>query len=133
MARQILKTLDLTALLVALDHFEEHGPPAVTPDPYAGTAGCVYLAYIGDEHLHALTTRLPHATVRFRTMATGPRAVVDRPVFDRAAVLYVLRFCFPGDDSFLEFVRDLAPINPRRWSLLDAAGKTVPRPRPPKS
>jgi hypothetical protein len=132
-AKQVLKALDLTTLLVALDHFEEHGPPAAGPEPYARPAECVYLAYIGEPHLEALTARLPHATVLFRTPADGPRGKVVRPVFDKAAALYVLRFCFPGDDGFLAFVRDLAPINPRRWAVLDAAGKPVPRPRPPKS
>ena len=130
MAKHVLKTLDLTTLLVALDHFEEYGPGAAAPDPYARPAECVYLAYIGGAHLAAMTARLPHVSVLFRTPADGPRGKVVRPVFDKIAALYVLQFCFPNSDEFTAFVRDLGPINPRRWSVLDAGGKSVPRPKP---
>lgn len=133
MAKQVLKSLDLTTLLVALDHLEEHGPPVAAPEPYANAAGCVYLAYIGEAHLAALTGRLPHASVLFRTMASGPKSKVVRPVFDKTAILYLMRFCFPTSNAFAQFVRDLGPINPQRWSVLDADGKPVPRPRPAKA
>jgi hypothetical protein len=127
--KQVLRALDLTTLLVALDHLEEHGPPPAVPDPYAAPAECVYLAHVGADHLAALTARLPHATVLFRTPADGPKGKVVRPVFDKAALLYVLRFCFSKGNEFAPFVRDLRPINPRRWSVLDADGNTVRRPK----
>ena len=132
-AKQVLKTLDLTALLVALDHLEEYGPNVTVPLPYARPAECVYLAYIHNAHLAALAARLPHVMVLFRTPADGPRNKVVRPVFDKTAVLYVLQFCFPGSTEFAAFVRDLGPISPRRWAALDAEGKSIPRPRPAKA
>lgn len=130
MAKQVLKALDLTTLLVALDHLEEHGPPVAAPEPYTNAAECVYLAYIGEAHLAALTGRLPHVSVLFRTPADGPKGKVIRPVFDKTAITYLMRFCFPKSNAFAKFVRDLGPINPRRWSALDADGNTVPRPKP---
>jgi hypothetical protein len=48
MAKHLLRSVDLAALSVALDHAEEHGPWKVDkPDPQADSAGCVYLRYVG--------------------------------------------------------------------------------------
>lgn len=127
MAKRVLKTLDLTTLLVALDHLEEHGPAGTVPDPYGRPAECVYLAYTGDAHLAALTARLPHVSVLFRTPANGPRSKVVRPVFDKSAVLYALRFSFPNEQDFIPFVRELATVDAKHWKVLDANGSPIPR------
>lgn len=118
MPSHVLKTLDLTTLRVALDHLEEFGPAATWPDPEADPAGCVYLAYVGEEQLAVLAARLPHVEVLFRTPADPPRNKVVRKVFARPAVLHVLRFALPDEREFDPFVRDLAGVNRRHWRVL---------------
>lgn len=132
-AKHVLKSLELTTLLVALDHLEEYGPSAALPDPYEKPGECVYLAYIGDAQLAALVARLPHADVLFRTPADGPQSKVVRKVFSKPAILHVLRFSFPTGEDFIAFVRDLGSVNQKRWSILDAEGKPIRRVRKGKN
>ncbi|MBN9119695.1 MAG: hypothetical protein J0I06_11155 [Planctomycetes bacterium] len=133
MSKQVLRNLELTTLLVALDHLEEYGPSAALPDPYQTPGECVYLAYIGEALLAALAARLPYADVLFRTPADGPRSKVVRKVFCKSAILHVLRFSFPIGEEFVPFVRDLGTVNQKRWSVLDAEGKPVRRARKGKN
>jgi hypothetical protein len=121
MPKHILKTLDLTTLLVALDHVEEFGPAATRPDPDADPGGCAYLAYIGDAQLAALAARLPHAEVLFRTPGAAGRNKVVRKVFSKPAVWHVLRFAYPDEQVFAPFVRDLASVDRKYWRVQTAA------------
>lgn len=124
--KQVLKTLELTTLLVALDHLEEYGPSAVVADPYEKPAECVYLAYIGEAQLAALTARIPHVKVRFY-MPTGPSIIRD--VFNKAAIMHLMQFSFPRSKAYLPFVRALKSVPERYWRLVDADEKTIPRPK----
>lgn len=132
MAKQVLKSLDLTTLLVALDHHDEYGPPAATPDPYADPAACVYLTYAGEQQAAALAQRLPHVEVLFITPGVGDRRKIVRKVFGKPAIEYVLRFSFAKSKEFLPFVRDLGRIDRKYWKVLDASGEPIPRPKPDK-
>lgn len=123
MAKQVLKTLDLTTLLVALDHLDDYGPNATAPDPESLPDECVYLTHIGETHVAALAQRLLHIDVFF------PEAGVVRKVFHKQAIFHVFQFAFPNGPDFTLFVRDLASLNKRYWRLLDAAGKPVRRKR----
>lgn len=118
MPKHVLKSLDLTTLLVALDHVEEHGPPTALPDPETSPGECVYLAYIGEAHAAALAARLPHADVLFRTPGAGARSKVVRKVYNKAAILHILRFCFPNGDEFQPFVRELSRVDRKYWRVL---------------
>jgi hypothetical protein len=120
MPKQVLKTLDLTTLLVALDHVEEFGPAAVRPDPDAKPAECAYLTYIGDDQLAALAARLPHLDVRFKTPGAAGRSMVVRKVFSKPAVWHVLRFAFPDEREFAPFVRDLGSVDRKYWRVQPA-------------
>jgi len=120
MPKHVLKTLDQTALLIALDHAEEFGLDAVRSDPDANPDACVYLAYIGDEQLHALAARLPHVEVLFRMPGSAGRNRVFRKVFSGPAVWHVLRFAFPDEGQFAPFVRDLGSVDRKYWRVLPA-------------
>jgi hypothetical protein len=127
--KHALKSLELTTLLVALDHLEEYGPGAALPDPYEHPGECVYLAYTGEEQLAALAGRLPHADVLFSTPGAGEHRKVARKVFNKAAILHLMRFSFPTGDEFAPFVRGLDTVDRKYWTVMDAAGKPGPRPR----
>jgi hypothetical protein len=91
MAKHLLRSVDLAALSVALDHAEEHGPWKVDqPEPQAAPAECVYLRHAGVEQIELLAKRLPHADVQFSTLASGPKRKVIRKVFHKATILHVL-------------------------------------------
>ena len=120
MAKQTLRDLEVAALAVALDHLEEHGPPAVVPDPAAGPGEYVYLTYIGADQAAALAARLPHVDVLFRTPAGSGKNKVVRKVYDKAAIMHVLRQVFPADQDFTPFVRDLARVNRKYWRVQPA-------------
>ena len=117
MAKQSLRTVDVTALLVALDHLEEKGPATAVPDPNTAPAECVYLKYVGAEQAEALASRLPHVHVLFRTPGGSGNNKEVRRVFSKAAILHVLRLVFPADQDFAPFVRDLASVNPKYWRV----------------
>lgn len=127
--KHVLKSLELTTLLVALDHLEEYGPGAALPDPYEKPGACVYLAYVGEKQLAALAERLPHADVLFSTPGAGERRKVARKVFNKAAIFHLMRFSFPTGDEFAPFVRGLDTVDRKYWTVTDAAGKPIPRPR----
>jgi hypothetical protein len=118
MPKHSLKALDLTTLLVALDHVEEFGPAAVLPDPATNPANCVYLTYIGDSQLETLAARLPHVYVQFKTPGAAGRNKVVRKVFSKPAIWHVLRFAFPDEREFASFVRDLESVDRKYWRLL---------------
>lgn len=118
MPKHSLKSLDLTTLLVALDHVEEHGPGGVTPDLENHPEECVYLKYVGDEQAEAFADRLPHLNVLFRTLGGAGRSKVIRKVFHKPSILHVLRFTFETDDDFLPFVRDLGSVHRKYWRPL---------------
>jgi hypothetical protein len=123
----VLKTLDLTTWLVALDHLEEHGPSAAVPDPYEVPGECVYLGYLGDAHAAALAERLPYRNVKFHVPSrTG---LVIRKVYRKAAVLHLMRFSFPNSEDFVPFVRGLDTVDRKYWTVMGADGKPIPRPR----
>jgi hypothetical protein len=118
MSERTLRGVDPTALAVALDHLEEHGPSAALPDPKTHASECVYLKYAGEALLRALAARLPHADVRFKTMGGQGRGMVVRKVFSKAAMLHLLRFLFPDDEDFAPYVRDLASVDRKYWKVL---------------
>lgn len=117
MPKQTLKVLDLTTLLVALDHVEEYGPAAVCPDPNTNPTECVYLTYIGSAQLAALTARLPHVEVLFKTPGGAGRNKILRNVFSKPTILHVLRFAFSDERAFIPFVRDLESIDRKYWRV----------------
>lgn len=127
--KQVLKTLELTTLLVALDHLEEYGPGTAVADPYEKPAECVYLTYIGDEHAAALAERVPHRNVTFSVPGTRGHHRIVRKVFNKAAILHLMRFSFPTGDDFAPFVRGLDTVDRKYWTVLDADGKPIPRPK----
>ena len=129
MPKHVLKSLELTTWLVALDHLEEHGPSAAVPDPYEVPGECVYLTYIGDAHAAALAERVPHADVLFYTPSVGQRRKVVRKVFNKAAILHLMRFSFPTGEDFAPFIRGLDRVDQKYWKVLDAEGKPIPRPQ----
>jgi len=119
MAKHLLRSVDLAALSVALDHAEEHGPWKVDkPDPQADSAGCVYLRYVGAEQIELLARRLPHAHVQFSTLASGPKRKVVRKVFHKATILHVLAFLFKEEVRAEQFVRSLDTVSKRCWKAL---------------
>jgi hypothetical protein len=124
--KQVLKTLELTTLLVALDHLEEYGPGMAVPDPYEKPEECVYLKFIGEEHLKALINRLPYVRVKFNLPGSGS---VIRHVFSRAAVMHLMEFSFPNTDAYRPFVRDLKSVDEKYWRVVDAEGNSVKRPK----
>jgi hypothetical protein len=117
-SKRVLTTLDLTTLLVALDHVEEFGPFSTVPDPQSAPRECIYLKYIPDDRVAALAARLPHVDVLFRTPAGSGRNKVVRKVFSKAAILHVLRFAFPTRKRFTECFRDLGSVNQKYWRVL---------------
>ncbi len=129
MPKQIFKTLELTTLLVALDHLEEYGPPAALADLYAAPGEGVYLKYVPDAHAAALAGRLPHARVAFKVPGTRGRSREVRHVFNRAAVLHLLKFCFPDEPDFGPYLRTLSSVGEKYWKVLDADGEPIPRPK----
>jgi hypothetical protein len=122
-AKQVLRTLELTTLLVALDHAEEHGPGLLVPDPLKAPVECVYLTYIGEEQAKALADRVPHANVLFRL--PGGTGKVVRKIYSKPVIRHVLGFAFPNGKEFAPFVRVLATVKPRYWRVLDVAGVPV--------
>jgi hypothetical protein len=127
----VLKTLELTTLLVALDHLEEYGPGMAVADPYEKPGECVYLKYIGDAQLKALTDRLPHIRVRFSLPGRGRGNTTRNPVrvvFSKPAIIHVLQFSFPRSKAYVAFVRDLKSVDESYWKVVDAKGKPVKRP-----
>jgi hypothetical protein len=126
MAKRVLKTLELTTLLVALDHLEEYGPSAAVPDPYEVPGECVYLAYLGDAHAAALAERLPYRNVKFSVPTTSG---IVRKVYRKAAILHLMRFSFPNSEEFVPFVRGLDTVDRKYWIVMGANGKPIPRPR----
>jgi hypothetical protein len=115
----LLRRVDLTALSVALDHAEEHGPWKVDkPDPQAAPAECIYLRYAGAEQVELLARRLPHAEVQFSTLASGPKRKVVRKVFHKATILHILAFLFREEDAAEQFVRSLDTVSKRCWKAL---------------
>lgn len=127
--KQVLKSLELTTLLVALDHLEEYGPSMAIADPYEKPAECVYLKFIGDAQLKALTDRIPYRNVRFNTFS----GKVVRQVFNKAAIVHLMEFSFPQSKAYKAFIHDLKSINETYWHVLDAEGKTIKRPRKEKA
>jgi hypothetical protein len=128
-AKQVLKTLELTTLLVALDHLEEYGPSMAVPDPYEKPGECAYLTYIGDAHSAALAERLPHLNVAFKVPGAAGRSKQVRKVYSKAAILHLMRFSFPTGEDFVSFVRGLETVDRRYWRVLDAGGKPIQPPR----
>jgi hypothetical protein len=128
-SKHVLKTLDLTTLLVALDHLEEYGPSMALSDPYSAPGECVYLTYIGEAQAAALTARLPYADVRFRLPGPAEHGKVVRKVFSKPAILHVIRFAFPTSQEFVPFVRELATVKQKYWRVLTATGEPI---RPPR-
>lgn len=127
--KQVLRNWELTTLLVALDHLEEYGPSAAIADPYESPAECAYLTYIGDAQLAALVARLPYRHVRFLTPSAGAAGKVVRTVFNKQALFHVIRFSFPKNTKALVFVRGLESVDRKYWTVLDAAGNPIKRPR----
>ena len=126
MPKHVLKSLELTTLLVALDHLEEYGPSAAVPDPYETPGACVYITYIGDAHAKALAARVPYRNVKFSVPTT---AGVVRRVYCKAAILHLMRFAFPKSEEFVPFVRGLDTVDRKYWTVMDAEGQPIPRPR----
>jgi hypothetical protein len=126
--KRILTTLELTTLLVALDHLEEYGPDMSVPDAYEKPGECVYLKFIGEAHLKALTDRVPHLDVRFNLPGNSGERNPIRAVFSKAAILHVLQFCFPQSNEYRPFVRDLKSVDERYWRVLGSDGKPIKRP-----
>jgi hypothetical protein len=131
--KHVLKTLELTTLLVALDHLEEYGPGMAVADPYEKPEECVYLKFVGDEQLKALTNRLPYVSVRFHSPGSAGERNPIRAVFSKAAILHVLQFSFPNSDEYLPFLRDLSSVDEQYWRVLDSAGKPIRRPSKDKN
>ena len=129
MPKHVLKTLDLTTLLVALDHREEYGASATVPDPYVSPSECVYVTYIGEAQAAALAERLPHIEVVFRLPGVAKRGRVVRKIFSKSAVTHVMQFAFPTSPDYAPFVRDLAAVKQKYWRVIDADGKPVQPPR----
>jgi hypothetical protein len=129
MPKHVLKNLELTTLLVALDHLEEYGPSAALPDPYESPGGCVYLTYIAEPLAEALAARLPHADVAFRIPGGTGRSRQVRKVYNKAAILHLMRFSFPTGDDFAPFVRGLETVDRRYWRVLGADGEPIQPPR----
>jgi hypothetical protein len=119
MAKRVLKNLDLTTLLVALDHLEEFGPAAEVPNPRTNPDDCVFLKYIGPAQLDALASRLPHVEVMLY-----PRThKIYRKVFSRPAIWHVLRFVFGDEKVFAPSVCSLKEFSQvgewwRTWKLV---------------
>lgn len=130
--KQVLKSLELTTLLVALDHLEEYGPGMAVPDPYEKPAECVYLTYVGEAQAEALANRVPHHNVTFHVPGGAGKNRVVRRVYSKAAITHVLKFCFPRSRAFVPFVRSLKTVAPEYWRVLDADGKPTPRPKKDK-
>jgi hypothetical protein len=129
MSKHVLRSLELTTLLVGLDHLEEYGPSAVVPDPYAVPAECVYITYIGEAQAEALAARLPHLNVAFRVPGGAGKSRQVRKVFNKAAILHLMKFAFPTGDEYAPFLRGLETVDRQYWKVLDAEGKPIPRPR----
>lgn len=127
--KHVLKTLDLTTLLVALDHLEEYGPSATVADPYVSPSECVYIVYIGETQAAALATRLPHLEVVFRLPGVAKQGRVVRKVFSKSAVTHVMQFAFPTSPGYAPFVRELASVKQKYWRVLNAAGAPIQPPR----
>jgi hypothetical protein len=123
--KQILRTLELTTLLVALDHAEEHGPGLLVPDPLNAPAECVYLAYIGADQARALAERVPHANVLFKVPGGAGKSKIVRQVYSKPVIMHVLRFAYPNSQDFVPFVRELASVKQKYWRVLDVAGVPV--------
>ncbi len=119
MAKQLLRSVDLAALSIALDHAEEHGPWKVDkPDPQTAPAECVYLRYAGAAQIELLARRLPHADVQFSTLASGPRRKVVRKVFHKATILHLLAFLFREEEGAERFICSLDTVNKKYWRAL---------------
>ncbi|MBA4189087.1 MAG: hypothetical protein C0467_13900 [Planctomycetaceae bacterium] len=118
MAKRGLRTLDLTTLLVALDHVEEHGPGATQPDPKSAPGECVYLRYVGDPHASHFASRLPHVDVLFRVPGGAGQTKIIRKVYSKAAILHVLRFVLPTEEDYSPLFRDLATVKKIYWRVL---------------
>jgi hypothetical protein len=127
--KHVLKSLEFTTWLVALDHLEEHGPNATVPDPYEVPGECAYLTYIGDEHAAALAGRVQHLNVAFKIPGATGRTRQVRKVYNRAAILHLMRFSFPTGEDFASFVRGLETVDRRYWRVLDAKGEPIQPPR----
>ena len=98
MAKQVLRSLDVAALAVALDRAEEAGLTTRTPAPKERPGECVYLKYVGNEQLGLLTTRLPHVLILQRTPGGAGRNKKYVVLFDRSAVLHVLGFLLEAEE-----------------------------------
>ena len=129
MPKHILKTLDLTTLLVALDHLEEYGPSSALPDLETIPGECAYLTYIGEEHITALADRLPHADVQFKTPGKAGKNKVVRKLFNKAALVHVLKFAYPTGPDFMPFVRPLGGVDKKYWRILLPSGDLAPKRR----
>jgi hypothetical protein len=116
--KHILKSLDMTTLLVALDHLEEYGPSTAVPDLEASPGEAAYLTYIGEEQIAAIAARLPHADVRFKVPGRAGKTKVVRKLFNKAALIHVLKFAYPNGPDFLPFVRSLDTVDKQYWRVL---------------
>jgi hypothetical protein len=116
-AKQVLRTLDLAALAVALDRAEDEGLLSQAPDPEGHPADSIYLKYVGPEQLGLLSTRLPHVTVQLRTPGGAGNNKKLHVVFHRPTIRHVLGFLLAQED-LERCTRALDTVDRKYWKVI---------------
>jgi hypothetical protein len=116
-AKQVLRSLDVAALAIALDRAEEAGLTTRTPAPKEKPGECVYLRYAGNDQLGLLSTRLPHVMILQRTPGGAGRNKKYVVVFDRETIRHVLGFLLDPDEVHRS-TRSLDTVERRYWRVL---------------
>jgi hypothetical protein len=117
MAKQVLKSLDLTSLAVALDRAEEAGLNATAPAPDQDPGNAVYLKYPGPGVVELVAGRLAHVTIQLRTPAGAGKNKKILPVFHKPAIDHVLGFLMTAEEV-AGCMRGLDRVNHKYWKVL---------------
>ena len=119
MAKQVLRSLDVAALAVALDRAEDEGLLSQTPDPQQHPADSVYLKYVGPQQLDLLSARLPHVTVQLRTPGGAGNNKKLHAVFHRPTIRHVLGFLLALEDVE-RCTRSLDTVDRKYWKVVSS-------------
>jgi hypothetical protein len=115
--KHFLKSLDTTALAIALDRAEEQGLISTLPSPLEDPEKAVYLKYAGPDQGELIASRLAHVTIQLKTLGGAGNNKKIIKVFHKPAVDCVLGFLL-SPEEIAQCTRRLDTVNRKYWKVL---------------